>query len=260
MLSSACTGWDPNPCMLSYSKSLTEGWSELKQVGNHIAYDTQAASILTIKGTKQTTHLYVGDRWQDPRLPESKTIIFPISFTSDSCLFDYTRQFDINYTTGEWRPTSTSDRYIDKRQWRVLDCSSAENRQADYAAHYAIDGDIKTMWQTETPKELIEGMRTRDWRRVERMAKSQHRIVVDMGKVNTIKGFLCTPRTDGISLGLIRNYAFFVSEDGKNWEAVSKSHWMPYWTEIDFAPCQARYFMLTSNERRGVSVAEIDVF
>lgn len=260
MLSSACTGWDPNPCMLSYSKSLTEGWSELKQVGNHIAYDTQAASILTIKGTKQTTYLYVGDRWQDPRLPESKTIIFPISFTADSCLFDYTRQFDINYTTGEWRPTPTADRYINKHQWRVLDYSSAESRQADYAAHYAIDGDNKTMWQTEVPQEIIEGMRTRDRRRIERMPKSQHRIVVDMGKVNTISGFLCTPRTDGIPLGLIRNYAFFVSEDGKNWKSVSKSHWMPYWTEVDFAPCQARYFMLTSNERWGVSVAEIDVY
>lgn len=260
MLSSACTGWDPNPCMLSYSKSLTEGWSELKQVGNHIAYDTQAASILTIKGTKQTTHLYVGDRWQDPRLPESKTIIFPISFTADSCLFDYTRQFDINYATGEWRLTPTTDRYIDKRQWRVLDYSSAETRQADCAAHYAIDGDTKTIWQTEVPKELVDGMRSRDWRRIERISKNQHRIVVDMGQIHTIKGFLCTPRVDGISFGLIRSYAFFVSEDGKDWKPVSKSRWMPYWTEIDFTPCKARYFMLTSDERWGVSVAEIDVY
>lgn len=255
MLSSACTGWDPNPCMLSYSKSLTEGWSELKQVGNRIAYDTQAASILTIEGTKQTTHLYVGDRWQDPRLPESKTIIFPISFTADSCVFDYTRQFDINYTTGEWRPTSTTGRYIDKRAWRILDSSSAAS-----TARHIIDGDPSTMWQTEMPEEMKQHMNSRNWRRIERMPKPQHRIVVDMGKVHTLNGFLCTPRTDNDTHGLIRSYTFFVSENGKEWKAVSKGRWMPYWTEVDFEPHKARYIMLTSDERWGISMAELDVY
>lgn len=258
MLSSACTGWDPNPCMLSYSKSLTEGWSELKQVGNSIAFDTQAASILTIKGTKQTTHLYVGDRWQDPRLPESKTIIFPISFTADSCVFNYTRQFDINYTTGEWQPTSTADRYIDKKNWRVLDYSSAETTRGDYAATNAIDGDPNTLWHTQLPKEQPRGQRASrwDWN----APKVQHRIMVDMGRVHTLNGFLCTPRTDNSAFGLVRSYTFYVSENGKDWNVVSKSNWMPYWTEVDFASCQARYFMLTSTERWGVSVAEIDVY
>jgi sucrose-6-phosphate hydrolase SacC (GH32 family) len=258
MLSSACTGWDPNPCMLSYSKSLTEGWSELKQVGNSIAFDTQAASILTIKGTKQTTHLYVGDRWQDPRLPESKTIIFPISFTADSCVFNYTRQFDINYTTGEWYPTSTADRYISKKHWRVLDYSSAETTRGNYTATNAIDGDPTTLWHTQLPKEQPRGQRANrwDWN----APKVQHRIMVDMGRVHTLNGFLCTPRTDNSAFGLVRSYTFYVSENGKDWKPVSKSNWMPYWTEVDFAPCQARYFMLTSTERWGVSVAEIDVY
>lgn len=103
MLSSACTGWDPNPCKLSCSKSLTEGWSELKQIGDDIAYDTQAASILTIKGTEKTTYLYVGDRWMDPGLPESKTIIFPISFADGDCKFDYAHKFDIDFRTGYWK-------------------------------------------------------------------------------------------------------------------------------------------------------------
>ena len=257
MLSSACTGWDPNPCMLSYSNSLTEGWSELKQVGNAIAYDTQAASILTIKGTKQTTHLYVGDRWQDPRLPESKTIIFPISFTADSCIFNYTRQFDIDYTTGEWRPTPTEHRYLDKKAWRVLDYSSAETERAQCAASNAIDGDLTTMWHTQFPKEQPRNQRNRwDWQ----APKVQHRIMIDMGSVHTVKGFLCTPRTDKSSFGLIRSYTFFVSENGKDWTPVSRGQWMPYWTEVDFAPCKARYFMLISNERWGVSVAEIDLY
>ena len=101
MFSSACTGWDPNQCKMSYSKSLTKGWSPLENVGDRIAFDTQAASVLRIFGEKQTTYLYVGDRWMDPTLPESKTIIFPISFDGTKCDFTYSKKFDINYKTGE---------------------------------------------------------------------------------------------------------------------------------------------------------------
>lgn len=103
MLSSACTGWDPNQCMLSYSTNMLDGWSKLEPIGDRIAYDTQAASILTIKGTKQTTYLYVGDRWMDPDLPQSKTIIFPLVFKDGKCEIVPLDKFEINYKTGEWR-------------------------------------------------------------------------------------------------------------------------------------------------------------
>jgi len=102
MLSSACTGWDPNQCMLSSSKSMLEGWSNLEKIGDRIAYDTQAASILTIKGSKQTTYLYVGDRWMDPDLPRSKTIIFPLVFKDGKCEIIPAQSFKINFKTGEW--------------------------------------------------------------------------------------------------------------------------------------------------------------
>ena len=103
MLSSACSGWAPNQCKLSHTRKLTKGWTSLTNVGDEIAYDTQAASILTIRGTKKTTYLYVGDRWMDPGLPESKTIIFPVEFHDGQCEFFYRDQFEINFTTGEWR-------------------------------------------------------------------------------------------------------------------------------------------------------------
>ncbi len=103
MLSSACTGWEPNQCKLSTSSRMTRDWSGLTDIGDRIAYDTQAASILTVKGTKQTTYLYVGDRWMDPDLPNSKTIIFPITFKDGKCDFTYREEFQINFKTGEVR-------------------------------------------------------------------------------------------------------------------------------------------------------------
>jgi hypothetical protein len=103
MISSGLTGWDPNQAKLSTSTSLTSGWSALTNVGPSTAYDTQAATILTIQGTSGTVYLYVGDRWQDPGLPESKTIMFPVTFSGTSMDFTYRDKFDINFSTGQTR-------------------------------------------------------------------------------------------------------------------------------------------------------------
>ena len=101
MLSSACTGWRPNQCKISHSDSLTSGWTPLENIGDAVAFRTQAAAVLTIKGTKQTAYLYVGDRWMDPDLPNSKIIIFPITFEGTECRFHYCERFRLNLVTGE---------------------------------------------------------------------------------------------------------------------------------------------------------------
>ena len=103
MFNSACSGWRPNQCKMSYTHDLTQGWIPLRNIGDEVAYRTQAAAILTIHGTKQTTYLYVGDRWMDPDLPHSKIIIFPITFNGTDCEFHYCERFEINFKTGEWR-------------------------------------------------------------------------------------------------------------------------------------------------------------
>lgn len=103
MFSSACTGWAPNQCKLSWSDNLRQGWSELESIGDSKAFRTQPAAILEIRGTKDTTYLYVGDRWKDPTLAETKTIMFPVSFSDTTCDFQYRDSFQINFHTGEWR-------------------------------------------------------------------------------------------------------------------------------------------------------------
>ena len=103
MLNSACSGWAPNQCKYSSTTDLRSGWLPLTNVGDATAYRTQAAAILTIRGTKQTTYLYVGDRWMDPTLEESKIIIFPLTFDGEKCEMHYREEFEINFNTGEWR-------------------------------------------------------------------------------------------------------------------------------------------------------------
>lgn len=105
MVSSACTGWTPNQAKIAYSKSLKDGWSQLEPIGDKTAFDTQAASILKIKGSKGTVYIYVGDRWMDPDLPQSKTIMIPIEFVKGKMIFRYYKQWDLDIEKGIWRGT-----------------------------------------------------------------------------------------------------------------------------------------------------------
>lgn len=244
MLSSACSGWDPNQCRLSISQSLQSGWSGLKNLGNTIAFDTQPASILTVKGSKATTYLFVGDRWQDPALPESKTIIFPISFTDDGCVYTYRDQFDINFATGEWRetPAETSGR-LDKSQWQLLSVSSEETAKEDGAATNAFDNDYSTKWHSQ-------------WSGT--VPANPNEIAIDLGKKYNLTAFVAAPRNDNSTSGIVREYAFHVSVDGKNWTTVSGGEWMPYWAEVRFHPTEARYVKF-SGVKGYTAVSEIDV-
>lgn len=244
MFSSACSGWDPNQCKLSYSSSLQNGWSDLKDVGNKIAYDTQAAAILEIKGTKQTTYLYVGDRWQDPDLPDTKTIMFPISFNGTSCKFEYHERLDINFVTGEWRETPTDKYFVDKTDWQVIDYSSQETSSENSPAKNAIDGNVDTKWHTQYSGNC---------------ASAPHYITIDMGRDHIIKGFLATPRMDGDTNGLIRKYQFLVSQDGKKWTIASSGDWLPYCTEMLFNKRTCRYVKLICKEGTYASLAELDI-
>lgn len=246
MFNSACSGWDPNRCKMSHTTNLTSGWTGLANIGNDIAYDTQAAAILTIKGTKQTTYLYVGDRWQDPGLPETKTIIFPITFNGTNCSMNYRERFDINFVTGEWRETPTEGIFADKTGWKLVNYSSEQTQQGQYhPANHAIDGKKDTFWRT-------------NW--VGGEAPAPHHITVDMGKTVNIKGFLATPRMDDSHFGLIRKYEFQVSQDGEKWATVSSGSWLLYDTEVEFGKTYAcRYFKIVCTEGKAATIAEMDV-
>lgn len=244
MLSSACSGWDPNMCRLATTSDLTTGWTGLSNLGNSIAYDTQAASILKVEGSKATTYLYVGDRWQDPTLPESKTIIFPIAFNDNKCTFEYVPEFEINFVTGEWRPV-TDTKSLDKTKWTLVDCSSEETDREKGAATLAFDGDIKTKWHTRYSGEA---------------GTAPHHITVDMGATYKVSSFRAAPRNDNSSNGTIRDYAFQLSVDGTTWKTVSAGSWMPYWATVNFKPTDARYFRIVAFAGDYASISEIDVY
>ena len=100
MISSACTGWEPNQAKIAMTQYIDKDWSPLENIGDRIAFDTQASSILTIKGTEGTAYIYVGDRWMDPDLPRSKIIMLPIFFENGKMVLRYYDSWQIDLKRG----------------------------------------------------------------------------------------------------------------------------------------------------------------
>ena len=247
LITSGCTGWEPNQAQYAFSKSLASGWSDRRNIGNSIAFDTQPTSVLKVEGSEGTTYVFVGDRWQDPGLAESKTIMFPVKFDNGDMTFDYTRQWDLNITTGQWRATPREDA-IPKTDWKVCYASSEETASIDGKASNTFDGNLNSYWHSR-------------WSGSEPVVLP-HEIQIDMAKEYEISSFLCIPRQDHMN-GLIRSYQLFFSQDGKDWgQPVAGGSWMSYQTEITFKPVKARYFRLVVSEGVAghVTIAEIEMF
>lgn len=104
LLSSACTGWEPNQGCYATADKISGPWSELKPFGDGITYDTQPTFALTIGKGNKTEYIYVGDRWLDPGLPESKTILLPLEFEENGeLILNYRDSWQLNLKKKDWR-------------------------------------------------------------------------------------------------------------------------------------------------------------
>ncbi len=134
-----------------------------------------------------------------------------------------------------------------KVAWQMVDSDSFEpGREAEYA----IDGDFGSFWHTA-------------WS--DNPTKHPHQIRIDMGEAYNLAGFVVHPRPDGSQNGSIRNYAFFISKDGKTWEepVAEGSMRANQISTVRFGEVvSGRYFRLVAlSAHRGIwtSLAEVEV-
>ena len=102
-----------------------------------------------------------------------------------------------------------------------------------------------------------------------RKARMPFAVTVDMKRRHDLGGFSYLPRQDRIPDGIVENYRFETSVDGKIWKiAVADGRFdnirnNPVLQEVHFAPVRARYFRFTAlketNGRDEVSMAELGV-
>ena len=134
--------------------------------------------------------------------------------------------------------------------WRVV---SADSEEGTSPASYAIDGNPATVWQTRLNADMA----------------LPHQVTVDMGSVHRIAGFTYLPRQDGSHDGVVENYRFETSVNGRDWIASVDSGRFgniqnnPELQEVPFAPVSARFFRFTALKELGTngrtSAAEISV-
>lgn len=86
MVTSFCTGWEPNQGKYAFAKSIKGQWSPLRKFGSPTTYDTQPNFIIPVQGKKETCFIYVGDRWDPSHYFNSSYVFLPMTFPNDTTL------------------------------------------------------------------------------------------------------------------------------------------------------------------------------
>ncbi len=134
---------------------------------------------------------------------------------------------------------------------KVLKVDSEEKAGEDGKASNAVDGNPGTFWHTQ-------------WQ--DASPQHPHEITIELSEPATIKGFTYLPRQDQNENGSIKDYEFFVSDDGKEFgEPVKKGSFSSGKDKktIMFEPKHCRYFKLRAlseiNGQAWTSAAEIGI-
>ena len=137
----------------------------------------------------------------------------------------------------------------DRSEWSVS--VSSEQANAGEGGVKAIDGNHSTIWHTRWQSDV---------------PVHPHYFQVDMSEATEFEGFTYLPRQDGLENGNIKDYEFYISTDGDNWDLVTSGTFGrgSEWKKVILPEkVSARYFKLVSlseiNGRSFTSAAEINI-
>nr|MCR4832066.1 family 43 glycosylhydrolase [Butyrivibrio sp.] len=85
MITSGCTGWDPNPASYAYAKSPLGPWTTVGNPctddGANTTYNTQSTCVFAVDAAAGK-FVYMGDRWNSSNLNDSRYVWIPVEFLS----------------------------------------------------------------------------------------------------------------------------------------------------------------------------------
>lgn len=104
LFGSRLTGFRSNDNLAMSAESLDGFWTSpvLFAPAGSKTYRSQTDGILVIAGTKTTTYIYLGDRWDPRDLDHSTSVWYPITFNSGAPSLVKRRVWTINTATGQW--------------------------------------------------------------------------------------------------------------------------------------------------------------
>ncbi|MNJ42911.1 Glycosyl hydrolases family 43 [compost metagenome] len=97
MLSSFCTGWDPNQGKYGTATSIEGDWSRLSDFGDATTFDTQPAFVVQHPSGQW---LYYGDRWNGKQYDKSGYVVLPIDFEGDTPKLAYYDTVELSEAAG----------------------------------------------------------------------------------------------------------------------------------------------------------------
>lgn len=134
---------------------------------------------------------------------------------------------------------------------KFVKVDSEETAGENGAGANAVDGNPNTFWHTQ-------------WQ--DATPECPHEIVVELVPPSTIKGFTYLPRQDGNENGTIKDYEFYVSDDGKDFGQPVKKGAFAAGSDkktVTFDPVKCQFIKLKAlsevNDQAWTSAAEITV-
>ncbi len=134
---------------------------------------------------------------------------------------------------------------------KFVKADSEETAGEDGKGANAVDGDPNTIWHTQ-------------WQ--DASPECPHEIILELVPPATIKGFTYLPRQDDVDNGTIKDYEFYVSDDGKDFgQPVSKGTFESGKEKktVTFAAKPCRFIKLKAlseiNGAAWTSIAELNV-
>lgn len=153
LITSGCTGWNPNQAKYAYSKDLASGWSQLYNLGNSTTYRSQPTFIIPVQGSSGTSYLYMGDRWAGAwggKVNDSQYVWLPLNFISDTTLeLPYYDSVKIDASSGiisEYIPDTTRYKLVNKNSGKVLDVLDGSVDNAAQIVQWTDNGSLSQQW------------------------------------------------------------------------------------------------------------------
>lgn len=112
-LMSWCTGWEFNDNHYFHSTSLSGEWKRGGNVAvtNTHTYESQVGFTFTLRGSRQNTFIFMGDRWSTRNFGKTRLVLLPIVTNGTSLNVPWHDEWNLDAKTGEWSPCA--EKFID---------------------------------------------------------------------------------------------------------------------------------------------------
>lgn len=116
MITSGCTGWEPNAARLFSTDSLLGAWTQHPNpcVGadSALTYHSQSTYILPIHG-KRNAFIFMADRWTPKHPIDARYVWLPIDFENGLPVIKWVDEWDLNvFDTGGQTPPLQNDYHL----------------------------------------------------------------------------------------------------------------------------------------------------